>query len=100
MIAQAGVVAWLTGIAALSAVTIWIGLDSIAHAVVSVGWGIALVIVVRAVTVAVAGVGWWLLFPSKTRPQLGICVILRFVREAGRVPVQRDTLYNEVQRWE
>jgi len=25
---------------------------------------------------------------------------VRFVREAGRVPVQRDTLYNEVQRWE
>jgi putative membrane protein len=85
MIAQAGVVAWLTGIAALSAVTIWIGLDSIAHAVASVGWGIALVIVVRAATVSVAGVGWWLLFPSKTRPQLGICVILRFVREAANV---------------
>ena len=85
MIAQAGVVAWLTGIAALSAVTIWIGLDSIAHAVASVGWGIALVIVVRAATVSVAGVGWWLLFPTKTRPQLGICVILRFVREAANV---------------
>ena len=23
----------------------------------------------------------------------------RFVRDAGRVPVQRDTLYNEVRRW-
>jgi putative membrane protein len=85
MIAQAGVVAWLTGIAAVSAVTIWIGLDSIAHAVASVGWGIALVIVVRAATVSVAGVGWWMLFPSKARPQLGICVILRFVREAANV---------------
>src|SRR5215813_5427517 len=85
MIAQAGVFAWLTGIAAVGAVTIWIGLDSIAHAVASVGWGIALVIVVRAATVSVAGVGWWLLFPSKTRPQLGICVLLRFVREATNV---------------
>jgi putative membrane protein len=85
MIAQAGVVAWLTGIAAVSAVTIWIGLDSIAHAVASVGWGIALVIVVRAATVSVAGVGWWMLFPSKARPQVGICVILRFVREAANV---------------
>jgi putative membrane protein len=85
MIAQAGVVAWLTGIAAVTAVIIWIGLDSVAHAVASVGWGIALVIVVRAATVSVAGVGWWMLFPPKARPQLGTCVILRFVREAANV---------------
>ncbi len=25
--------------------------------------------------------------------------LVRFVREAGRIPVQRDTLYNELQRW-
>jgi aminodeoxyfutalosine synthase len=25
--------------------------------------------------------------------------LVRFIREAGRIPVQRDTLYNEVQRW-
>jgi len=26
--------------------------------------------------------------------------LVRFVREAGRIPVQRDTLYNELRRWE
>jgi aminodeoxyfutalosine synthase len=26
--------------------------------------------------------------------------LVRYVREAGRVPVQRDTLYNELRRWE
>ncbi len=26
--------------------------------------------------------------------------LVRFVREAGRIPVQRDTLYNEVRRWD
>jgi aminodeoxyfutalosine synthase len=26
--------------------------------------------------------------------------LVRFVRQAGRVPVQRDTLYNEVRRWQ
>jgi aminodeoxyfutalosine synthase len=26
--------------------------------------------------------------------------LVRFVREAGRVPVQRDTLYNELRRWQ
>jgi putative membrane protein len=75
----------LTGIAAVSAVTIWSGMEAVAHAVASVGWGIALVVVVRGATVSVAGVGWWLLFPAKARPQLGICVILRFIREAANV---------------
>jgi putative membrane protein len=85
MIAQAGLVAWLAGIAAVSAVTIWSGLEAVAHAVASVGWGIALVVVVRAISVSVAGIGWWLLFPVKTRPQIGTCVILRFIREAANV---------------
>lgn len=26
--------------------------------------------------------------------------LVRFVREAGRVPVQRDTLYEDIRRWE
>ncbi len=26
--------------------------------------------------------------------------LVRFVREAGRIPVQRDTLYREVRRWD
>jgi putative membrane protein len=43
------------------------------------------VVMVRAVTVVVAGVGWWLLFPPKMRPQLGTCVLLRFVREGVNV---------------
>ena len=29
-----------------------------------------------------------------------IAELVRFVRAAGRVPVQRDTLYNELRRWE
>ncbi|HEY6705101.1 MAG TPA: flippase-like domain-containing protein [Xanthobacteraceae bacterium] len=85
MVAQAGLIAWLTGIAAVSAVMIWSGLDAVAHAVASVGWGIALVVVVRAATVSIAGVGWWLLFPAKARPQLGTCVVVRFIREAANV---------------
>jgi putative membrane protein len=44
-----------------------------------------LVVLARAVAVAVAGAGWWLLFPSKMRPQLRTCVLLRFVREATNV---------------
>jgi putative membrane protein len=85
MVKQAGVVAWLGGIAALVVLTIWSGLDAVGHAIASVGWGILLVVMVRAVTVSVAGAGWWLLFPPKVRPQFGACVLLRFVREAVNV---------------
>jgi putative membrane protein len=82
---HAGVIAWLVGIAALVAVMAWSGFDAVGHAVASVGWGILGVVLVRCVTVSVAGVGWWLLFPAKARPQLQTCVGLRFVREAANV---------------
>jgi putative membrane protein len=85
MVKQAGVAAWLIGIAAVIAITAWSGLEAVGHAVASVGWGILLVVVVRGVTVAVAGAGWWLIFPPQTRPRLQTCVLLRFVREATNV---------------
>src|SRR5262249_39845737 len=85
MVKQAGVVAWLVGIAALVALTVWCGLEAVGHAIVSIGWGILLVVLVRSVTVAVAGAGWWLLFPAKVRPQPGPCLFLRFIREAINV---------------
>ena len=85
MIKQAGVIAWLAGIAALVALTVWSGLDQVGHAIASIGWGILLVVVVRAGTVFVAGAGWWLLFPPKVRPQFGPCLLLRFIREAVNV---------------
>src|SRR5215831_13218334 len=85
MVKQAGVVAWLGGIAALIGLATWSGLGAVGQAVSSVGWGILLVVLARAVALVVAGVGWWLLFPSKLRPQLRTCVLLRFVREATNV---------------
>ena len=85
IVKQAGVIAWLTGIAVVIALTIWSGIDSVGHAIVNVGWGIALVVLVRAVTVSVAGTGWWLLFPATRRPDLQTCVQLRFIREATNV---------------
>jgi len=85
MVKQAGIAAWLIGIAAVIAITAWSGLEAVGHAVASVGWGILFVAVVRGVTVAVAGAGWWLIFPPQTRPRLQTCVLLRFVREATNV---------------
>jgi len=85
MVKRAGVVAWLGGIAALIGLATWSGLGAVGQAVSSVGWGILLVVLARAVALVVAGLGWWLLFPSKMRPQLRTCVLLRFVREATNV---------------
>jgi aminodeoxyfutalosine synthase len=28
-----------------------------------------------------------------------ISELVRFIQDAGRIPVQRDTLYNELRRW-
>jgi aminodeoxyfutalosine synthase len=36
---------------------------------------------------------------ATTETEQKIEELVRFVQEAGRVPVQRDTLYNEVRRW-
>jgi aminodeoxyfutalosine synthase len=36
---------------------------------------------------------------ARTETEQKIGELVRFVREAGRVPVQRDTLYSELRRW-
>ena len=37
---------------------------------------------------------------ARTETEQKIPELVRFVREAGRIPVQRDTLYDEVRRWD
>src|SRR5262245_11515568 len=82
IIRHAGVITWLIGIAVVIGLVIWSGIDSIAYAIASVGWGILAVVLVRVVTVSVAGAGWQLLFPSHQHPGLIACVLIRFIREA------------------
>jgi aminodeoxyfutalosine synthase len=36
---------------------------------------------------------------GRTGTEQKVSELVRFVQEAGRVPVQRDTLYNEIRRW-
>ena len=36
---------------------------------------------------------------ARTETEQKIDQLVRFVRDAGRIPVQRDTLYNELRRW-
>jgi putative membrane protein len=77
-----GLVAWCAGVAACIWLTAWFGIADVGNAVASVGWGMALVVLARAATVAVAGAGWWLLFPANGRLRLRAAVLLRFIREA------------------
>lgn len=57
------------------------GLEDVAAAVVSAGWGALVVVIARAAAVAWAGLGWFVIFPKDGRPSLLDCVILRYVRE-------------------
>jgi putative membrane protein len=77
-----GVVAWCAGIAACISLAAWSGIDEVGNAVASVGWGMSFVVLTRTATVAIAGAGWWLLFPASGRLPLRVAVLFRFVREA------------------
>ena len=37
---------------------------------------------------------------ARTETEQKVEELVRFVHDAGRIPVQRDTLYNELRRWE
>ena len=46
------------------------GLEDVAAAVVSAGWGALAVVAARAVAVAWAGLGWYVIFPVAGRPSV------------------------------
>jgi putative membrane protein len=78
-----GLLVGLLGLIVVVGLIVWSGIDEVAMAVASVGFGIVFLVLTRVVTVSVAGAGWWLLFPSILRPTLKTCVTLRFVREGA-----------------
>ncbi len=82
-IKKTGLIAMVVGLAVMIGLTAWSGWRLVGDAVASVGIGILVVILVRSMTVSVAGIGWQLLFPRNVRPGMGRCVLLRFVREGA-----------------
>lgn len=82
-IKKTGVVALIVGIAVVIGLTAWSGWRLVLDAVAGVGFGIFFVILVRCMTVGIAGLGWQLLFPHGVRPPALRCVVLRFVREGA-----------------
>jgi putative membrane protein len=79
---QATLIVWFVGMAVLIGLTVWYGADHVGSAIVSAGWASVLVVIARVGAVAIAGAGWWLLFPRERRPSVWLCVGLRFIREA------------------
>lgn len=57
------------------------GPEDVAAAVITAGWGAALVVLARVVAVAWAGFGWYAVFPRDGRPLLRDCINIRFIRE-------------------
>ena len=72
----------LAGLALLTALVVYFGIGSVAEAVASVGYGAVLVVGVRAVALAGAGTGWWLLLRQQADRRLRVFIGLRYIREA------------------
>ncbi len=77
-----GGIAWCVGIAVFIGLILWSGCREVGSALISVGWGLLLVVFTRIATVSVAGAGWWTLFPAPAPVGLRPAVFIRFIREA------------------
>ncbi len=58
------------------------GFGAVTKAFAAVGYGIAVLTVLRAVALAGAGLGWWIVFPAEAKAKLTQCVWVRLIREA------------------
>jgi len=81
---KAALIVWFVGMSVLIGLVAWHGADHVGSEMLSGGWASLLVVVlVRILSVAIAGGGWWLLFAPERRPSLWLCVGVRFVREGA-----------------
>ncbi len=76
----------LVGLAAVAALVAWQGLDAVASALASLGWGVLVLPLAFLPHLALAAYSWGLLFPAGQAPGLG-----RFVR-ATWIGLSVDTL--------
>lgn len=80
-------VAGLLGATALVALTLFLGWGRLVSSFVEIGWGLALIVAIRAAQVALAGFAWRLVMPVALAWH--VCLLLRWVRESvnGLAPV-------------
>ncbi len=75
--------AWIAGVSAVVILVFSTGAEPVMRAFEAAGWGVACVCLLRAIAVAGAGVGWFVLFPRGLRPRALTCVAIRFLREGA-----------------
>ena len=70
------------GLVLAIAIIAYQGFGAVAQAFAAVGFGVVIVVLLRAVELAGAGLGWWIVFPAAARCPVYACVWVRFIREA------------------
>ncbi len=70
------------GLVLAVAIIAYEGFGAVTQAFAAVGLGLVVIIVLRAVQLAGAGLGWWIVFPRQMRSPLHVCLWVRFIREA------------------
>jgi putative membrane protein len=70
------------GLVLAVAIIAYQGFGAVAQAFSAVGFGLGVVVMIRAVELSGAGLGWWIVFPAAARCPLYACVWVRFIREA------------------
>jgi putative membrane protein len=75
------VMAALAGLLLFTLVVTFSGAHEILQAVQNAGWATLLVVVARAIAIAVDGIGWNVLFPPDKRLPTAVAMLLRWVRE-------------------
>lgn len=76
------VIVFLVGLALGMALLVWAGHREVGEAFARTGWGVVLVVLVRAGVIGIAGLAWWLLLPRPSPATPTACVGIRFIREA------------------
>ena len=70
------------GLALAIAVIVHEGVGAVTEAFAAVGYGLIVVVAIRAVELAGAGLGWWIIFPPGSKATPAKCIHVRFIREA------------------
>jgi putative membrane protein len=69
------------GLILLIGLIFYVGFGDIARAVATIGWGLALIAILRLLQISGAGKAWSLLFPKESLQSIPVYVGLRLVRE-------------------
>jgi putative membrane protein len=76
------VVAAGLGLVLAVAIIAYEGFGAVAQAFAAVGYGLIVITLLRAIALAGAGLGWWIVFPAAAKASLWACVWVRLIREA------------------